>query len=95
MDAMEDIHQVPGIGSRALDAALDIFTVIRIGACHTFSLHVIIIPLENMDLAEKVNLLQLARLNVSLDTQKAIMMINGKLNLLTQFQATFRKFKQN
>jgi hypothetical protein len=77
MDAMEDIHLLPGTGSKEQVPLLDGYITLLTGACHTLLLHVITTPPDLMDLAEPLNQPQNAKIPVLLDTTELIHLTNG------------------
>lgn len=90
---MEDIHLLPGTGSKELELLLDGYTTLLIGACHTLLLHVIITLLENMDHVETPNQLQNVKILALLDTMELTHLINGLLTVPIQFHQQLKRFK--
>lgn len=93
MDAMEDIHLLPGTGSRERELLPDGYTTLLIGACHTLLLHVIITLLENMDLVEAHSQPLDVKIHVQPDTAQIIQMINGSLTVHIQCHHKFKRSK--
>lgn len=90
---MEDIHLLPGTGSKELELLLDGYITLLIGACHILLPHVITTLLENMDHVELHNQLQNVKILALPDTMELTHLINGLLTVLIQFHHQLKKFK--
>lgn len=93
MDAMEDIHLLPGTGSKEQVPLLDGYTTLPTIACHILSPHVITTLPENMNHVETPNQHQNAKILAFQDIPDLTQPINGLLIALIQSHQTSKKSK--